>query len=176
MAALMGFPDFLSAAEPPFKLPAQADLNKLDSATIFTSKGRLHFRLFPHEAPWHVANFKYRADKGLYKNTAFHIHHQDYIIQGGGPVSSPASSAAYGLPAEFNEHKHIYGALGMARRADMANPERSSSGNQFHILLGENSRMNGAFTVFGELLGDGAVLDSLKAGDRIEDIKVYVNP
>ena len=162
--------------EPPFLLPASKEVEKLRTATIYTDEGALNFRLFPEEAPWHVANFKYRADKGLYRDIPFHIYHSGYIIQAGGPRSNPAAPASYTLPAEFNSHKHVFGALGMARRADFANPERRSSGNQFHILLGDAPHMNGAFTIFGEYTGKDEILERLSAGTMIKDVKVFVEP
>ena len=164
-----------SATEPPFALPPKDGLSRIRTAVIYTSKGDLKFKLFPEEAPWHVANFKYRADRGFYKNTVFHILYPDYIIQGGGPKKNPSESASYSLPAEFTERHHKLGTLGMARKADMINPDRRSSGNQFHILLNEASHMDGQFTIFGELTEGGEVLESLRPGDLITDVKVFVN-
>ncbi|MBX7138229.1 MAG: peptidylprolyl isomerase [Oligoflexia bacterium] len=162
--------------EPPFVLPAPTELNRLKTAVIETNRGTIRFKLFPQEAPWHVANFKYRADKGLYKNVVFHIFHPDYIIQAGAAAPHPDASADYSLPAEFNQHQHLFGALGMARRADFANPERRSSGNQFHILLGDSSHMNGAFTVFGQAIEGLDVLEKLGLGDVVKNVTVYVTP
>ncbi|MCB0311265.1 MAG: peptidylprolyl isomerase, partial [Bdellovibrionales bacterium] len=150
--------------------------NKIRTAIIYTNRGNLQFKLFPEEAPWHVSNFKYRADKGYYRGTTFHIFYQDYIIQGGGPQRNPVYSAPYTLPAEFNEHQHLKGALGMARKPDYANPERRSSGNQFHILLGDTPRMDGSFTVFGMIERGSELLSKLGKGDQIIDIKVFVRP
>lgn len=166
--------DVLAQSEPPFLLPPRNELNTIKSATIYTSKGELEFDLFPEDAPWHVANFKYRADKHLYRNSVFHIFYPDYIIQAGGPASKPEQSASYQLPPEFNKHRHEFGTLGMARKPDMANPQRNSSGNQFHILLGDAPHMDGAFTIFGKLSKGEQVLSSLEKGDRVLDIKVFV--
>ena len=169
-------PELQAAGEPPFVLPPQDELNRIRTAVIDTAKGQLRFELYPEEAPWHVANFKYRADKGLYRGTVFHIFYPGYIIQGGGPGANPAVSANYSIPAEFNRHLHIFGALGMARRPDAVNPERASSGNQFHILLGDAPKMDGNYTIFGRLTDGESVLEELQQGDRIKDIRVYVRP
>ena len=163
------------AAEPPFALPPKDGLLRISTAIISTPKGNLKFKLFPADAPWHVANFKYRADKGLYKNTVFHILYPEYIIQGGGPRNKPSTSANYSLPAEFTGRQHKLGSLGMARKPNAINPDRRSSGNQFHILLVDAPHMDGQFTIFGELIEGEEALLSLKAGDSINDIKVYVS-
>ena len=164
----------MAQPDPPFILPNSKELGKIQSAIIFTNKGQIKFELFPDQAPWHVANFKYRADKGLYRNLVFHIFFPDYIIQAGAPLPNPATPANYTLPPEFNSHEHLFGALGMARKPDYANPDRRSSGNQFHIILGESPHMNGAFTVFGQAVQGLDVLGRLEKGDVVKDVKVFV--
>jgi peptidyl-prolyl cis-trans isomerase B (cyclophilin B) len=161
------------AAEPPFNLPAADQLRRVKSATIYTNRGRLSFELYPEDAPWHVANFKYLADKGFYKGLSFHIFYPGYIIQGGAPRDGK-SGPGYTLPAEFNRHVHKRGSLGMARRPDQVNPGRRSNGSQFHILLEEAPNMNGSYTIFGQLIDGSDALDQLTKGDIIEDVKVFV--
>lgn len=158
----------------PFNLPEQAKLNHIRSAQLSTEKGEIYFELYPEDAPWHVANFKYLADIGYYKGLTFHIVHPNYIVQAGAPPNNPNGGPGYSLPAEFNQHKHIQGALGMARKADDLNPNRQSNGSQFHILMTESARMDGAFTVFGKVIKGMDIVNSLEKGDKILDLKVFV--
>lgn len=162
-----------ASAEAPFKLPPRSELQKLRSAKIETSKGDLLFSLFPTEAPWHVANFKYLADKRFYRDLPFHLFQRDYIIQGGQPPGK-FNGPGYSLPPEFSRRKHDVGTLGMARRPDYMNPERISNGSQFHILLRRAPHMDGSYTIFGELISGHEVLKSLRKGDTIRDVIVYV--
>ncbi len=163
------------AKDPPFALPPQAELNRLRSAVLFTNKGMVRFELYPEDAPWHVANLKYLADKGYYKNLTFHIFQAGYIIQGGAPNSAdPSSGPGYDLPPEISNRHHGEGILGMARPPASANPERRSHGSQFHILLGDAPNMNGLYTIFGKTTVGFDVLKSLQRGDTITDFKVYV--
>ena len=163
------------AKEPPFALPKQFELNRLRSAVLFTNKGMVRFELYPEDAPWHVANLKYLADKGFYRNLTFHIYHPGYIIQGGAPSSRDANSGpGYDLPPEVSRREHEEGALGMARLPASANPERRSHGSQFHILLGFAPNMNGLYTIFGKATAGLEVLQNLRQGDVIQDFKVYV--
>lgn len=162
------------AKDPPYPLPEQAELNKLRSGIISTSRGELVIELYPEDAPWHVANFKYLADKGFYRNTRFHLHYENYIIQGGSPSNDPNDGPGYSLPAEFNDRRHEPGTIGMARIADSSNPQRRSNGSQFHILLSGAPQMDGSFTVFGKVVSGMEVLDQLRRGDVIEDVTVYV--
>lgn len=163
-------------SEAPFLLPEASELRKLRSAIIYTSKGNLYFELYPEDAPWHVANFKYLADKGFYRGLKFHLFYPDYILQGGSPDGKAAGGPGYDLPAEFSTRPNEYGALGMARKPDYVNPARRSNGSQFHILLADAPHMDGSYTVFGKLLKGSDVLKKLGKGDTIKDITVFVRP
>jgi peptidyl-prolyl cis-trans isomerase B (cyclophilin B) len=155
-------------AQIPFKLPPHTTLERLQSALIKTNKGNIFVELYPESAPIHVANFKYRADKGLYRNTRFHKYVSGYVIQAG------KSTGKYSLPAEFSTHPQERGSIGMARIEDLVNPERASDSSQFYILLGEAPHMTGKYTNFGKVIGGFKVLDALKVGDIIEDVVVFV--
>jgi len=167
--------------EPPFELPARTELLKLRSAAIETSRGTLFFELLPEEAPWHVANFKYLADKKFYDGLRFHLYESGYLIQGGDPKGNGFGGPGYSLPPEFSSRNHKFGTLGMARKPDaynrkkqLVNPERRSSGSQFHILLGDAPHMDGRYTVFGKLVGGAPALNQLRANDTIRKVTVYV--
>ena len=162
------------AADPPFQLPPAKELAKLRSAVITTEKGDMVFELYPEEAPWHVANFKYLADKGWYKNSKFHRFYSGYLIQGGAPPGQPEGGPGYTIPPEFGRRKHELGTLGMARAPNYLNPERRSNGSQFHILMTEAHNMDGAYTIFGQLKAGKEVLESLQKDDPILDVRVYV--
>ena len=170
-------PIFASAQrEPPFELPPPSELAKLQSAIIYTSRGQLRFQLFPQEAPWHVANLKFLADKGYYRNKIFHIHHPGYIIQGGAPSTGIDPGPGWDLQAEFGDRKHRFGTLGMARLPNSSNPERRSHGGQFHIILDDSPQLDRDYTIVGELIGGSDVLKSLERGDTIVDLRVFVRP
>lgn len=162
------------SAEPPFQLPVKQELRKIQSAIIYTNKGNLYVELFPEEAPWHVANFKYLADKGYFRNQKFDRYYPDYIIQGGGTSARSLGTLPYALPPEFSSLIHETGTLGMARQPDEINSERNSAFNQFHILLGRAPHMDGQYTIFGKVTNGLTTLMSLRGGDTIKDLKVFV--
>ena len=168
-------PDAKALSDPPFLLPKQAELSRMRSAKLVTNRGTIWFELFPEDAPWHVANFKYLADKGFYKGLPFHIYMPGYILQGGAPSNKdPNSGPAYVIPAEFTQRGHEEGTLGMARIRGPTNPERNSHGSQFHILLGDAPSMNGSYTIFGKVKNGLSVLRDLRKGDRIVELTVFV--
>lgn len=168
-------------SEPPFTLPPRRELLKLRSAIIETSQGSLYFELLPEEAPWHVANFKYLADRKFYRGLPFHFYQPGYLIQGGDPKGNGFGGPGYSLPPEFSPRNHKFGTLGMARKPDtynkkkqLVNPQRRSSGSQFHILLDDAPHMDGRYTVFGKLVGGDDVLSRLRTNDKILNVTVYV--
>ena len=68
----------------------------------------------------------------------------------------------------MNEYWHKKGALAAARRGDMANPKKASSGSQFYIVHDENAclHLDGQYTIFGE------VTEGLEVIDRIATVAV----
>ena len=171
----------VSAQEPPFEVPPRGELLKIRSAILETSKGKVYLELFPEEAPWHVTNFKYLADKGFYKGLSFHLSQPGYLVQGGDPKGNGRGGPGYSLPAEFSSRNHGEGTLGMARVPDKnatsgrpTNPQRRSNGSQFHILLGDAQHMDGHYTVFGKVVAGFDVIQKLRKQDKIITLTVFI--
>ena len=162
-----------SMAEVPFVIPSTRELGRLRTAEISKNKGSIFIELYPEDAPLHVANFKYRADKGLFSNTRFNKFTPGYVIQGGNLTHSP-KRFQYKIPAEFNQKPHKRGSIGMARHEDLLNPDRSSDASQFFILLTDAPHMDGKYTSFGKIIKGFSVIDKLRAGDQIREVRVFV--
>ncbi len=163
-----------SWGQTPFEMPATKDLKRIRSAVISTSQGDFLVELLPDVAPIHVANFKYLADKDFYKDLTFHLYHPGYIIQGGDPTGTGNGGPGYSLQPEFSTRRHQKGVVGMSRKSDEINPQRLSNGSQFHILLGDAPKMDKKYTIFGQVVDGMEVVDKLKDGDRIRNIKVFL--
>ncbi len=70
----------------------------------------------------------------------------------------------YNIDAEIiPEHTHKKGALAAARRGDLANPMKESSGSQFYVVVNpENCKhLDGEYTVFGEVVSGLNVIDRI---------------
>jgi cyclophilin family peptidyl-prolyl cis-trans isomerase len=174
---IIGIPFLVQAeSDPPFSLPPRQELIKLRSGMISTTKGNIYFELYPEDAPWHVANLKYLADRGFYRNIPFHLFEAGYYIQTGAPHPPPTSGPGYELPAEFNQHKHQAGTLSMVRRPDDLDLDhgRRSHGSQFRIMLRPARPMDGQYTVFGQVVKGMEVVDQLRLWDVVKDVKVFV--
>lgn len=109
-----------------------------------TDLGNMVFRLFD-DTPFHRDNFVKLVEEGYYDGLLFHRVIQDFMIQGGDPQSKKARQGqmlgsggpGYTIPAEIlPEHVHVKGALAAARKSDVVNPKKESSGSQFYIVDG----------------------------------------
>lgn len=126
-------------------------------------------------APKTVANFVKLVREGFYNGLTFHRVIEGFMIQGGDPYSRDTAQInmwgqggpGYTVPAEFvNEYWHKKGAIAAARKGDMANPRKASSGSQFYIVHDENNclHLDGQYTIFGE------VTEGLEVIDRIAGV------
>ena len=130
-------------------------------AVLKTSSGEIVVEFWPDVAPKTVANFLKLAKSGFYDGTAFHRIIDGFMIQGGDPLTKdPSKEAMWGtgsaderIKAEFNERKHEFGVMSMARSQ---NPDSASS--QFFLCLGPTPQLDGKYTAFGKLIKGEDVL------------------
>lgn len=142
-------------------------------AVITTNKGVIRFTFFASDAPTHVAAFIDRAREGFYDGTKWHRVVPGFVIQGGDPNTRTGQGApgtggpGYTIAAEFNKRPHLDGTVAMARSAS---PD--SAGSQFYVCLGEQSFLNGQYTVFGQVTDGMDVVHSIAQDDMIESIVI----
>ena len=138
---------------------------------IVTTHGTMRVKLYS-KTPKHRDNFVKLVKENYYDGVRFHRVIEGFMIQTGDPYSRDTSMISrwgqggpdYTVPAEFvNEYWHKKGALAAARKGDMANPTKASSGSQFYIVHDENAclHLDGQYSIFGE------VIDGLNVIDRI---------
>lgn len=143
---------------------------------IATSEGTIRIKLYK-ETPLHRDNFVKLASERFYDGILFHRVIKGFMIQGGDPnTKNPEAAETFGtggpgytVPAEIvSGFTHKKGALAAARKGDVANPYRESSGSQFYIVQDAQgcSHLDGQYTIFGE------TLSGLEVVDRIADIPV----
>lgn len=145
---------------------------------IVTNLGTIKVRLFS-DTPRHRDNFEKLALSGYYDSLLFHRVINGFMIQGGDPYTRDTAKVAlygqggpdYTIAAEMrNEegaplHRHSKGALAAARRGDLANPFKESSGSQFYIVQDPDHcvHLDGEYTVFGETVAGFNVIDKIAA-------------
>ena len=140
---------------------------------INTNLGTIRIRLYA-DTPKHRENFAKLAFNGYYDGLLFHRVIPNFMIQGGDPLTISIENQprfgtggpGYQIPAEIVEgHHHKKGALAAARKGDMANPMKESSGSQFYIVQSEEGcrHLDGEYTIFGETIDGFAVIDKIAA-------------
>jgi cyclophilin family peptidyl-prolyl cis-trans isomerase len=129
---------------------------------IVTTHGTMRIRLYD-KTPLHRDNFVKLAAEKYYDGIRFHRVIEGFMIQTGDPYSRDTSminkwgtgGPEYTIPAEFiEEYHHKKGALAAARKGDLANPRKASSGSQFYIVHDpENcAHLDGQYSIFGEVI------------------------
>jgi peptidylprolyl isomerase len=149
----------------------QVDPEKTYYATISAAKGDIVVQLDASAAPLTVNNFVFLARQGFYDGLTFHRVEPGFVIQGGDPLGDGTGGPGYTVPAEIGL-PHTEGAIATARLSDEVNPERASSGSQFYITLAPTPQLDGAYTVFGQVVEGMDVVLAIKAGDVIESISI----
>lgn len=142
---------------------------------IVTSKGTMRIKLYSL-TPKHRDNFVKLVNEKYYDGVRFHRVIEGFMIQTGDPYSRDTAKVdlwgqggpEYTVPAEFvNQYWHKKGAIAAARKGDLANPKKASSGSQFYIVHDENAclHLDGQYSIFGE------VIDGLEVIDRIATVE-----
>ena len=157
--------------EPTLPADKWAELGDEPMLKIKTTDGTMTVKLYA-DTPLHRDNFVKLAKKGFYNGVLFHRIIKGFMIQGGDPLTKDTTKVAmygtggpgYTIPAEIVPGKtHKKGALAAARRGDLANPAKESSGSQFYIVQDAEGckHLDGEYTIFGE------VVDGLNVVDKI---------
>ena len=140
--------------------------------SLNTNFGPIIIELFEPATPGTVDNFLNYVNDGDYINSFFHRSDPGFVIQGGGFITS---STTFSSTAQFSSvptdppilnEPGISNLRGTVAMAKTSNPDSATS--QFFVNLSDtntflDSVANGAFTVFGQVLGMATV-------DRIEDV------
>lgn len=152
-------------------------------AVMQTTAGEMVFEFWPEVAPKTVENFKKLAKTGYFDGQAFHRIIKGFVIQGGDPNSKTGygpkgtlenadvsavrkwgtGGPGYNINAEFNERKHEFGVLSMARSADP-----NSAGSQFFVCLGPLKSLDNKYTTFGRMIKGDEVLKTLGSAKTVK--------
>ncbi len=142
-------------------------------AVITTPHGAIRIALAADKAPKTVSNFKELAGKGFYDGLTFHRVVPGFVAQGGDPQGNGTGGPGYTVEAEIVPGlKHVAGAVAMARQGDQVNPERRSSGSQFYICLADAPHLDGAYTIFGQVVEGMEAVLKIRKGDRMDKVRI----
>ncbi|HIH86427.1 MAG TPA: peptidylprolyl isomerase [Methanosarcinales archaeon] len=138
----------------------------MKKAMIETDKGNIVLELFEDDAPDTVANFVKLINKGYYNGIKFHRVIPDFMVQGGCPVGNGTGGPGYTIKCEINPKKHLKGTLSMAHAG------KDTGGSQFFITHSPQPHLDGVHTVFGQVVEGMDVVNAIKQGDVMKQVKV----
>ncbi|KIY45621.1 peptidyl-prolyl cis-trans isomerase [Fistulina hepatica ATCC 64428] len=148
-----------------------------EAATIHTTLGDMHMRLFPAQAPKAVENFVGHARSGYFEGIVFHRVIPKFMIQTGDPLGDGTGGVSiWGneFEDEFSDdlkHDRPY-------TVSMANAGPNTNGSQFFITTTATPWLDKKHTIFGRVLSGLEVVHAIenvktnKADKPYEDIKI----
>ena len=144
---------------------------------IETVKGPIEIQLFPAEAPKTVEHITALTKRNFYNGLRVHRVEPGYVVQFGDPQTrdmtkrdrwgTGGSGKPIGAGEPSPKHKHVVGAVAMAHPGD---PKFADS--QMYIMLGSAPKLDGGYTVFGQVISGMDVVRKLAVTDVIRRITV----
>ncbi|MEI6280184.1 MAG: peptidylprolyl isomerase [Verrucomicrobiae bacterium] len=169
----MKFPLALTLAAAACLLPCAAAPLGPDIAVLEIRFGRekqsrrVVIGLCDESAPLTVANFKELIRKKFYDGMRFHRVFPGSFVQTGDPASrhgqaerTGTGGPGYTLAAEI-KLRHEKASVAMSRLPDAVNPAKNSNGSQFYVCLTPLPKLDGKYTVFGQVLEGLDVLENI---------------
>lgn len=172
---------------------------KIIKATIETNKGNIEVELYKEAAPNTVDNFVKLAKENFYDGTKFHRVVQDFVIQGGDPLSKDPNAKNIGaggpgytfkdeinpkslnlsddLIAQLQSQGYTFNYLLQSishtiGTISMANSGPNTNGSQFFITLKDLSDLDGRYTAFGRVINGMDIVQKIEQGDIINKITI----
>lgn len=158
-------------SEPP---PLRIDPDKDYVAWIVTEKGDIAIDLYADLAPETVNSFVYLACMGYHDNTTWHYVIPGFIAQAGDPTGTGLGAPGYAIPDEFEGSALLFDRAGLLSMGHGNTPD--SAGSQFFITLGPVEDLNGAFTIFGQVVKGMDVLTGISPRDQASNPEVELPP
>lgn len=174
---------------------------KFMKAIIETAKGNIELELNREAAPNTVDNFVKLSRDGFYDGTRFHRVVQDFVIQGGDPLSKDSNDVNVGTGGPGYTFKDEINPkfLGLSDDAiaqlqsqgytfnfllkstphkigtiSMANSGPNTNGSQFFIVTTQDQPdLDGMYTAFGGVVNGMDVVQKIEQGDIIN--KIIIN-
>jgi len=159
----------------------QIDKAKQYTATVkMANGGEFAIQLYPDKAPITVNSFVFLARQGYFDGLTFHRVLEGFMAQGGDPTGTGGGGPGYQF---VNENSDLtFDKPGVLA---MANAGRDTNGSQFFITFSPQTRLDGAYTIFGQVTNGMDVVNAIKlrdpdknpsfTGDAIQSITITEN-
>ncbi len=159
--------------------PKQVSKSEVGNSTVVfeTEKGNIEIELFLDKMPITAGNFKKLVEEKFYDGTRFHRVIDNFMVQGGDPISKDKSNEALwgtGGPGYAIEDEFVDGLSNIKGTISMANSGPNTGGSQFFINTVDNVYLDfdkepsaSKHPVFGKVINGMDVVLSIKKGDLI---------
>lgn len=144
-------------------------------AEMITNRGTIWLQLHADQTPMTVVNFVGLAEGKLgkrgkyYDGLTFHRVIADFMIQGGCPQGTGTGGPGYQFSDEIvSDLKHTGPGI-----LSMANAGPGTNGSQFFITHKKTEWLDGKHTVFGKVIQGQKVVNRIRKGDRIQQLKIH---
>ena len=146
-------------SEPPMKI----DTSKQYFATIKLAKGgEFVIQLYPDKAPKTVNSFVFLACKGYFNGVTFHRVLDGFMAQGGDPTGTGSGGPGYEFEYEGNDLTFDKPGVVAMANTGAGTP---TNGSQFFITFAPVTRLNGGYTIFGEVAQGMDVVNGITLRD-----------
>ena len=126
------------------------------------------------DMPITTGNFVKLCKEGFYDGVIFHRVIDGFMIQGGDPTGTGMGGPGYTIEDEFGKgHSNVRGTIAMANTG-----RPNTGGSQFFINTVNNTYLDNAHPVFGEVVSGMDVVDKIGRVDTdrndkpLDDIKI----
>ncbi|MBT8045123.1 MAG: peptidylprolyl isomerase [Verrucomicrobiae bacterium] len=133
-----------------------------------TSQGKIEATIYASKVPMTAANYLNLAKRGYYNGLTFHSVIPDFMIQGGDPKGTGTGGPGYRFGDEFDPSL-VHNAPGIF---SMANAGPGTNGSQFFITHKDTPWLDRKHSVFGKVTKGMDVVNAIRKGDTIKEIKI----
>jgi cyclophilin family peptidyl-prolyl cis-trans isomerase/HEAT repeat protein len=134
---------------------------------IETAKGTIEIELAVLDAPLTSMNFMTLVRKGFFNGLQVHRVVTNFVVQDGDPRGDGEGGPGYTIRDELNDRPFVRGVVGMA----LAGPD--TGGSQFFITHSPQPHLDADYTVFGHVVSGMDVVDRIRQGDVIQQMRVW---
>jgi cyclophilin family peptidyl-prolyl cis-trans isomerase len=141
--------------------PMTIDTSKQYFATVKMKKGgEFVIQLYPDKAPITVNSFVFLARQHFFDGVTFHRVLDGFMAQGGDPAGTGMGGPGYEFVNENSDLK-----FDKAGVVAMANAGPDTNGSQFFITYAPQPRLDGDYTIFGQVISGMDVVNGLTRRD-----------
>ena len=147
---------------------------------VETVKGTFEFETYPDEAPKTVAHILALVKRNFYNGHRVHRVEPGFVIQFGDPKSRDMTKRDWwgrgpddgsGKPigvGEFSKKRlHVRGSVAVAHPGDVTRGD-----SQIYITFARAARLDGRYTVFGQVISGMDVVEKIQEADIIRRVSI----